>query len=358
MAILGSRGIPASYGGFETFAEELSTRLVTRGFDVTVYCESGNAEEQASTYAGVKLVHLTVPELGPLSTIVFDAKCLWHARRAYDVVYMLGYGASLFLFLPRIFSTEVWVNMDGIEWIRSKWNPLARLWLRSMESVAMWSASTIVADAAGIKDHLEDRHTRRDGIVVIPYGAKIVSEAPNESPLGEFDVTAGDYYLVVCRLEPENHIVEIVEGYILSNTAFPLIVVGDIEADTPYVERLRLVSDARVKFVGTVFDQEKLTCLRWHCRAYFHGHSVGGTNPSLLEALGCGNRVVVHENRFNREVAAGCAQYFTDASDIKAIIRRLDASPADDASRQKSYRRINDAYTWQHIVNEYVQLMT
>ena len=148
IAILGSRGIPARYGGFETFAEELSCRLVGQGHDVTVYCES-DREKGASSYNGVKLCQIKAPQLGPFSTILFDLKCLCHARRAYDVVYMLGYGASLFCFIPRLFGTEVWINMDGVEWKRSKWSSIAKIWLRAMEWLALHIPDRIICDARG-----------------------------------------------------------------------------------------------------------------------------------------------------------------------------------------------------------------
>ena len=358
IAILGSRGVPAAYGGFETFAEELSTRLVEKGVDVTVYCESDGNDSAPRAYRGVNLVHIAQPKLGPLNTIIFDAKCLWHARRSYDVVYMLGYGASLFFFIPRLWGTELWVNMDGIEWLRSKWNFLARTWLRTMEMVATWFASRIIADAEAIRAHLEHRMWRKLNTMVIPYGAAIVDEAPEKGLLAEYGVDSNAYYLVVCRLEPENHVAEIVAGYLASGSEIPLVVVGDIDADTPYTRSLGAETDPRVRFIGTVFDQQKLTALRWHCRAYFHGHSVGGTNPSLLEALGCGNRVVAHDNVFNREVAADCAHYFSCASEIEPIVQELDGSAADSSTREKSQNRIATTYTWQHIVDKYAQQLT
>ena len=357
IAILGSRGIPAGYGGFETFAEELGTRLAAEGVDVTVYCEKSPDGEEMPEYRGVKLVHLGVPSLGPLTTILFDARCLWRARKGYDVVYMLGYGASLFCFLPRLWGASVWINMDGIEWARSKWSWPAKLWLRAMESVATWVASLLVADAEGIKTHLQTRHRRQDDIAVIAYGAHVVDEMPPSELLHDCGVRSEEYYLVVCRLEPENHIEEIVDGYRAAGSAFPLIVVGDIDAASPFAARLREIRDERVRFVGTIFDQQKLSALRWHCRAYLHGHSVGGTNPSLLEALGCGNRVIAHDNMFNREVAADCAEYFSKSTDIPAIIGKTDAAPPRIDERESAQDRIRSVYSWPGIARAYSRLL-
>ena len=182
IALLGTRGIPAAYGGFETFAEILSTRLAAVGMDVTVFC-TREAIPQPESYNDVTLEYAASPSCGPFSTIVYDLVCLWRARKDFDVVYMLGYGASLFCFLPRLWGTRVWINMDGIEWARSKWSWPARLWLRTMESVALWTANVIIADADAIGDYLRRRHRKVPGLQVIPYGAEVVQHPPDTAPL-------------------------------------------------------------------------------------------------------------------------------------------------------------------------------
>ncbi len=357
LAILGSRGIPANYGGFETFAEELATRLVAKGIDVTVFCEDTEGQVGPEQYCGVDLNYVSAPNLGPFTTIVFDIRCLWRARRRFDVVYMLGYGASLFCCIPRFWGREVWINMDGVEWARSKWNWLAKMWFRIMEYAALWTASLVVADAGGIKAHLQSRHNRRPKIAVIAYGARVISLPPPSSILQELELSPGSYYLVVCRLEPENHIGEIVEGYSKSGSDRPLVIVGDNESDTPYVTALLRHEDSRVRYVGTIFDMERLQTLRWNCRAYFHGHSVGGTNPSLLEALGCGNQIVAHDNIYNREVAGDCALYFQSRSDVTSIVEKLDLSALAEGQRELAWNRIRDRYTWDGVADAYLELL-
>src|ERR1700682_2446546 len=168
LAILGARGIPARYGGFETFAEQLAVRLVERGHDVTVFCEA--AGDVNDEYRGVKLRHVPAHDLGPLSTMLYDAACLWHARSSFDVIYMLGYGSSPLCGLPRLWGRQVWVNMDGLEWARGKWGPIARWYLRWAEAIAMWTPDRIIADAAAIKANLQSRHRRLPPCDVIPYG--------------------------------------------------------------------------------------------------------------------------------------------------------------------------------------------
>jgi len=358
LAILGTRGIPAQYGGFETFAEELSTRLVQRGMEVTVYCEAAEGERPA-TYRGVRLVHIAAPRLGPLTTILFDLRCLWHARKSFDVVYMLGYGTSAFCFLPRLWGSRVWINMDGIEWARSKWNRLAKLWFKMMEACAMWTPDRVIADAQGILRHLQTRHRRLPLASVIPYGAPVPDVAPDPGLLDEWQLTPGAYYLVVCRLEPENSVREIVKGYLQSGSKHPLVVVSNIEPARDYVKELLQLSDGRIRFIGPVYDKGKLLSLRYHALAYFHGHTVGGTNPSLLEALGCGNLVIAHDNVFNREVAGEAARYFHQEDDLAGTISAVESYPTELVEQIKTMaqERVLKAYGWGAITDAYFILL-
>lgn len=353
IAILGTRGIPARYGGFETFAERLATRLVELGHSVTVFCESGS-DTRPDIYQGVKLEYVASPQVGPLTTILFDLACLWRARRDFDIVYMLGYGTAFFCFLPRLWGSRVWINMDGIEWARAKWSLPARLYLRLMESIAMWTPNRIVADADAIRVHLERRHWHVPNCAVIPYGSDVVDSTPDCNLLEEWNLRPGKYYLVVCRFEPENHVLEIAEGFRASSTKLPLIMVGDHKSTRHYVQQLRFINDARVRLIGTVYDKEKLEALRFHCRAYFHGHSVGGTNPSLLEAMGCGNIVVAHDNPFNREVLQDLGLFFQTPEDVARIVSDIESGSVELASlRKKVIERIAQHYTWKQVTEAY-----
>ncbi len=354
VAILGSRGIPAQYGGFETFAEELSVRLVQQGVDVTVYCEAAEGT-QPDMYKGVHLVHIPAPGFGPLTTILFDLRCLWHARSMFDVVYMLGYATSIFCFIPRLWGTTVWINMDGVEWARSKWNWLAKQWFKTMEAAAMWTPDRLIADAQGILDHLQSRHAKMPPVSVIPYGAPLVTEVPDINHLDEWHLKPESYYLVVCRLESENSVKEILKGYLLSGSGNPLVVVGSTCRETGYVKELLQLNEGRIRFIGAVYDKDALQALRYHSLAYFHGHTVGGTNPSLLEALGCGNVVIAHDNVFNREVAAEAAVYFHQEQDIAEIIQAVESYSPEQLNRMKTAARdrIINGYTWDFITEAY-----
>lgn len=357
IAILGTRGIPARYGGFETFAERLAVGLCARGFDVTVFCESDKTS-RSDTLDGVHLKYQSSPQLGPFRTILFDLRCLWAARSGYDVVYMLGYGAAPFCLLPRMWGSEVWINPDGLEWARAKWSFAARAYFRLMEWVSTRVASRLIADSGAIAESLSSRHGRLRACSVIAYGCDIIHAAPDVELLSEWNLAPAGYYLVVCRLEPENHIMEILRAFQLSNSEKKLVVVGNHLAGTRYVEQLRGVQDSRIRLIGTVYDHAKLVSLRYHSFAYLHGHSVGGTNPSLLEAMGCGNLIVAHDNPFNRETLATSALFFEGVEDLKEIVKRIESCNFDAPKmRLETRQRAADHYSWPAIVEQYTDLL-
>lgn len=358
LAILGTRGIPASYGGFERFAEELSIRLVNLDVDVTVYCEETYGQRY-TIYNGVTLRYERVGIGGPLSTVLFDLKCIWSARKEYDVVYMLGYGAAPFCILPRFFGTKVWLNVDGIEWARAKWGKLAKLYFKAMEYFSVRVPNRVIADAAGIRDHLERRHGELTNCDVIAYGASVVNDAPNKNLLAEWALEPRGYHLVVCRLEPENHVLEIIKGYYQSSTRQPLVILGNHHANTPYVQMILGLASDRVRFIGTVFDKQQLEALRFYSLIYFHGHGVGGTNPSLLEAMGCGNIIIAHDNTFNHEVLGTFGRYFLAPSDIPTLMSEVEVMPESmqNELRSKVRERVSSMYSWDLIATQYLSLL-
>lgn len=356
VAILGTRGIPAQYGGFETFAERLSLGLVAQGIGVTVYCESDEPRADES-YHGVHLRYISMHIKGALRTIIFDLRSLWDARKGFDVVYMLGYGAAQFCFLPRLWGAEVWINVDGLEWARSKWNVVARWYFHIMEFLSPFVANRIIADAEAIRLSLIARH-RLPCCSVIPYGCEVIEKPPSDEPLRMWGVLSGEYYLVVCRLEPENHVREIIEGFCLSKSHKTLLIVGNHLADSAYAGQLRAIHDERVHLIGTVYDQIALGSLRYHCSGYLHGHSVGGTNPSLLESMGCANVVLAHDNPFNREVLADCGLFFKSSKELAKLINQVETGLVDIARlRQRSQERVKANYRWSQIIAAYIELL-
>ena len=251
------------------------------------------------------------------------------------MVYLLGYGAAPFCFIPRLWGTKVWLNPDGVEWQRAKWGRVAKTYFKIMEFFSTLTPNRLIVDAQGIRDHFAARQHRLPPCSVIPYGAPLIEHSPIPEGLSEWNLTAGQYYLVVCRLEPENHVREIIDGLTASAGPYPLIIVGNHQTDTPYVRELRRLGSDNVRFIGAVYG-EKLQALRYHALAYFHGHSVGGTNPSLLEAMGCGNLVIAHDNVFNREVLGASGYFFQGAADIPPSCKSLQRCHPPNAPRPAS----------------------
>ena len=357
IAILGTRGIPAHYGGFETFAERLALGLSARGIDVTVFCDSTGAGAP-SQWNGVTLRYAPVSFGGPLQTVLYDLRCLWAARSGFDIVYMLGYGAAPFCRIPSLWGTTVWINPDGVEWARAKWSRVAKLYFRMMEWVSVRTATRIIADSGAIAHHLENRQRTSFACSVIPYGCDPIRTPPSTDPLTRWQLRPDEYYLVVCRLEPENHVLEILKAFQATRSTKQLIVLGNL-ADTPYVRELRSIQDERIRLIGTVYEQEQLTTLRSYCAAYLHGHSVGGTNPSLLEAMGCRNLVLAHDNPFNRETLADCGFFFTRASDLTALIHQVEETSSEslDPLRDRCLARAESVYSWDGIIARYCDLI-
>ena len=354
-AIIGSRGIPAEFGGFETFAEELAVRLVKKGVDVTVFCEYSQTYKDNS-YKGVKLVYIKTPNIVGLRSIWFDIVNILKTLNGYDVVYMLGYNAAFAFVLPRLFRSNFWVNMDGLEWKRSKWSFFSKTFLRINEYFASKFAKLVIADAQGIADYLKTTYHISNKTVMIPYGANLQEKMPDQNMVEMMGLVANEYYLVVCRLEPENHVLEILNGFINSNLSEKLVIVGDHRSGSDYVKQLLKRNDSRVVFVGTIYEQDHLEALRFYCKAYIHGHSVGGTNPSLLEAMAANNYVIAHDNIFNREVTADSCVYFKTEKELSEIlnnINKIDFTIAKEILKNL----IEKTYNWNVVVNNYYSLL-
>jgi glycosyltransferase involved in cell wall biosynthesis len=357
LAILGTRGIPARYGGFETFAEELAIRLVNRGVEVTVFCPAP-ASTPDKTYRGVKLKFVKFPALGKYSEMFWDARCFCAAREHFDVVYMLGLGGAFAAWVPRLFGATIWVNTDGVEWKRTKFTWPQRAYLALAEALSVLFANRVIADSGAIATYLGRRYPGLKSISTIAYGADIPADSLDSHLIAEWGLEPGRYYIVVCRLEPENHVLEILEGFEQSNTPLPIILLGNIESPNAYVRALLAHRSNRVRFLGAVYDREKLAALRFFARAYMHGHSVGGTNPSLLEAMACSNLVVAHDNPFNREVLGDFGIFFRTPAEVASALNAIDSGEVDrDALRRGAVSRIRKYYQWDQIADDYLALL-
>jgi len=359
IAILGTRGIPARYGGFETFAEELSTRLVSRGHQVTVYGRHywGQVGRKGELYRGVTLrdsvtvghKYLETP-LASLSSFID----LW--RRDFDAAILCNAANSPFAWLVRLRGVPLLINVDGIERRRSKWNRLGRAWYRLGELSSVLWASRVIADAEVIADYYREHYKCTPA--VITYGATPQLRPPGPT-LAQFGLTAGNYLLYVSRLEPENNAALVAMAYRAVATEMPLVIVGDAPYASKYKESIRAAADERVIFTGFQFG-EAYQELRSNCYLYIQASEVGGTHPALVEAMAYGNCVVANDVPEHREVVQDCGVYYekNSVSDLSKQLNMLVAN--NDLARSLGARaaaRAAAVYQWDRIVGEYEREM-
>ncbi|WP_296604398.1 DUF1972 domain-containing protein [Nocardioides sp.] len=356
--MIGTRGVPARYGGFETAVEEIGRRLVERGQEVTVYCR-GDGDPGGRDHLGMRLVHLPAVHARSLETLSHTAVSVAHLWRTggHDVATVFNAANAPFLPALRAAHVPVAVHVDGLEWQRDKWSGTGRHYYRWAESLAVRWADALIADAQGIADY----YRREFGVdtELLAYGAPI-QPAPRTDRLAELGLTAGSYHLVVARFEPENHVAEIVDGYRRSNARNPLVVVGSAPYGDRYTARVRDLAgaDPRVVLLGGVWDQELLDQLYAGCATYLHGHSVGGTNPSLLRAMGAAAPVVAFDVVFNREVAGPDARFFTSPDQLRGIVERAEADPVPVAeSGRRLQARAASRYRWDEVADGYESLL-
>lgn len=355
--ILGTRGVPANHGGFETFAEHLALYLVSRGWQVTVYCQQDEAGVvHEDDWRGIRRVHIPVTQGGALGTIVFDWKSTLHACREQGLTLTLGYNTAVFCAWYRIKGLTNLINMDGIEWRRQKWGKIAKTWFYLNEWAGAWLGNHLIADHPHIKTHLKTRVS--DGkITTIAYGAHRVEHA-DAALLADYGLTPGRYAILIARAEPENSILEVVKAWSRQPRGMRLVVLGKYDPGHAYQRLVRASGSDEVQFVGAIYDSQVVNALRFHARFYVHGHQVGGTNPSLVEALACGNPVLAHDNPFNRWVAGPEACYF---SGEQGCAEALDALLGDPARLERmgaaSVARHAAAFTWEQILGDYEQLL-
>lgn len=359
LRILGIRGLPANHGGFETFAEQLALYLVEHGWEVTVYCQEGPVADAMyeDTWRGIRLVHFPITQLGSSGSIIFDWKSTRHACKEPGLVLTLGYNTAVFCGWYRLHGLTNIINMDGIEWRRKKWGKAARAWFYLNERAGVWLGNHLVADHPEIKQHLATR-IRADKITTIAYGAPSVATGEDDI-LADYGLTPHRYAIMVARPEPENSVMEVVRAWSRKRRGLPLLVLGHYAADNVYQRQVMEAASDEVIFAGAVYDKRILSALRYYCRLYIHGHQVGGTNPSLVEALGAGNAVLAHDNRFNRWVAGEeGAAYFSDEDSLD---QRLQTALYDDVAllrgQRASRKRHLEMFTWERVLGEYETLL-
>jgi glycosyltransferase involved in cell wall biosynthesis len=354
---MGTRGIPAMYGGFETMAWELSLRFARLGHDVTVYCRNGRTDEAAVIPAGIKRRFLPSLRGKYLETVSHTALSALHSVvHPYDAVLMVNAANAAVAGFPRIRGAKVVLNVDGIERQRAKWGLAGRIWYAIGERLALVFPNVIIADADVIREYYKRRY--RHDATVIAYGATVLAREPKPrfDALG-LDVIADDYFLYVSRLEPENQAAMVIEAYRSVEGDHPLLVVGDAPYATEYKARLQRAAqaDRRVRLVGGIYG-EGYRDLQRGALAYIQATSVGGTHPALIEAMAAGNLVLAYETPENVEVTAGTALLFRDAASLERHLSRIVADPqADELQRlrEAALEHARQTYSWDAVAGEY-----
>lgn len=362
IAFVSTRGIPNNYGGFEQFAEYISVGMAQRGHEVVVYSPKFHPYQE-STYKGVRIKHIYSPETwmgSSVGSFFYDFASLRDAlkKEDFDIIYEAGYTSIIPAYIwfnvkkrkRPIFTT----NMDGLENKRSKFSPMVRRFLDWEEKMAVKYSHYLIADNMGIHDYYKEKYGKESKFLA--YGADIHDDFKAEY-LEEFGLKSEEYYILIARLEPENNIVMAIEGYLHSkeNGRRPLIVVG--KTNTPHGKELveKCGNERNVEFVGGIYDFKKLDSVRHFSKAYFHGHSVGGTNPSLLEAMAAGCFIFAHDNIFNRAVLKENAFYYPSADKVTEYLNRIDTI-AEGSKIQYTARNIEvirNEYSWESLIDKH-----
>ena len=356
IALIGTRGVPANYGGFETCAEELAVGLAARGHDVVVYCRPGNAPGDPLTFRGAKLVYRPFIDHKALGTISHTFLSLTHAvRQQFDVIMLFNAGNGPLCVIPKLLRRKVAVNVDGLEWKRQKWGRAVKRYYQFGEWCSSKMATRVVSDSRAIQAYYDGRFATPS--TFIAYGAH-VEGSTDPSILREYELEAGKYFFVASRLEPENNADTTVRAFERLETDMKLVVAGGANWKSPFVARLQQTSDERIKFLGPVYKPGHIQELHAHCYAYVHGNEVGGTNPALLKALGYGNCVLALDVPFNAEVVDGAAVlYQKDPADLAAKMQSLIDDPDLAAEyRRRAPERIETAYQWSRVIEDYETL--
>jgi glycosyltransferase involved in cell wall biosynthesis len=354
-SLLGTRGIPARYGGFETFAEELSTRLATRGHSVTVYCRQRHPEPE---YRGVRLQYLPTLRHKYLDTIVHTWLSTLHltfSGNRQDAVLYCNAANAIFTWLPRVARMPVALNVDGLERNRKKWNRVAKAWYQLSEWLATWMPNVVITDARRIADYYRERYGRASEM--IPYGAETGAVATSAT-LSGLGLERRQYFLYVSRMEPENNALLVREAFEKLDTHTKLALVGDAPYAAEYIRRVRDTRDPRVVLPGAIYG-EGYRELGSHCFAYVHATEVGGTHPALIEAMGRGALTLYLDTPENAEVAGGAALAFTQTN-LTAVMRQvLDMSEAErELWRARAMERVRSRYSWEAVTDTYEKLLT
>lgn len=362
--ILGTHGVPANYGGFETAAENVALFLADHGWRPIVYCQTDHdGPIYSDVWNGIERVNISVPDLGWLGTAKFDLLSILHVVRhrkdsAREVCLTFGYNTGIFNLAQRLYRIPNVINMDGIEWSRKRWGWFRQAILYVNERFAALFGNELIADHPELNTYLRTRAPERK-ITTITYGAHPVHDVPI-APVEQLGLVPKQYLTLIARPLPENSILELVKGFSAKHRGVKLAILGNYDPSIDdYHRAVKQAASDEVVFLGAIYDPATVQALRYNSAGYLHGHTVGGTNPSLVEALAAGSPVIAHQNEYNSWVAGDAALYFTTSDDVSARVEELlgDADLAGRLSRN-ALTRFQTEFTWDHVAGQYEALLT
>ncbi|TSD66992.1 glycosyltransferase family 1 protein [Inquilinus sp. KBS0705] len=353
IAIIGTRGIPNHYGGFEQCAEYLAFGLAKRGFQVVVY-NSHTHPYKSKEWNGVEIVHCYDPEnmLGTAGQFIYDLNCILDSRkRNLDIILQLGYTSNSLwgMLLPS--KAVITTNMDGLEWKRTKYSKPVKSFLLYAEKLGIKHSDHLIADSLGIQEYLFEKYGKKS--TFIPYGAHLF-ENPDLSVLDNYQLKVFQYNLLIARLEPENSIETILDGAVLAESNLTFLVIGKHTTTFGEYLKKKFEQHNNIKFIGGIYDINQLNNLRYFSQLYFHGHTVGGTNPSLLEAMASNSLICANDNPFNKYILGDDALYFTNSTDVRDVVKKADKTDNKSARMlSNNHQKIEEKYSWKSIVDQY-----
>jgi len=358
IAIIGSRGYPYVYSGYETFVKELVGRLVTKDIKVTVYCHKNLFKEYPKTINGVNLVYLPTIEKKSLSQLIHSFQSIMHAVFSdADIILVVNSANGPFGLISKIFRKKTAINVDGLEWLRPKWKGLGGKYFYWASKLATKFYDEVINDSFAMADFYRKEFNINS--TVIAYGANI-RYSKNPELIKKWDLEKDDYYLIVGRLIPDNNSNLIVREFIKSNSKKKLVIVGDVPYKDEYAEKIKNTRDSRVIFTGYVKDQDELAELFHNSFVYCHGHEFGGTNPTMLHALAYGCAIVALDTLFTREMLENGKYglfYTKENNNLKSLIEKVETDKTIvENFKHISRDRIIENYTWEKITEQYIEL--
>ena len=358
IAIIGSRGYPYVYSGYETLIKELCERLVGRDCEVTVYCHRNLFKEKLAIVNGIKLVYVPTIETKSLSQLIHSFLSMCHAVVSdVDVIFAVNAANGPFGLISKILRKPTAINVDGLEWLRPKWKGLGAIYFKTAARLSTILFDQIINDSNEMRKVYLNLFKKES--VVIAYGAT-VRKSEDSSLIQQWHITPKEYYLVVGRMIPDNNADIIVKGFLASNSTKKMVVVGDVFYKDNYADALKALKDDRLIFTGYVNDPDVLAALYHHCYVYVHGHEFGGTNPTMIKAMAYGCAILALNTVFNKEMLNNDSYgiYFEKNQEaVREQINYADLYPKKIKKlRQNSHLGITDKYNWDCITDQYLEV--